>query len=93
MYSRVKDSNFDLNYYQNTHMPMVKGYLGNACQGIQIEIPINEEQPYHVIAHLLFESFESFQKSYLPHSEVVRADIPNYTNLTPSVQMGSVVDA
>lgn len=92
MYLRSDSSYFDLDYYENNHMPMVKSYIGKECKAVQIEMPLNEEQPYHVLAHLLFESLESFQKSYMPHSVAIKEDVKNYTNIVPLVQMGIVTD-
>ena len=36
-YPNTPDSTFDLDYYVNTHIPMVQGKLGAACTGVAVE--------------------------------------------------------
>ena len=36
-YPNNEGSKFDMNYYCNTHMPMVRQKLGAACKGAAVE--------------------------------------------------------
>jgi uncharacterized protein (TIGR02118 family) len=47
--------------------------------------------PYIGLCHLFCESVESFQRSFGPHAAEIMADIPNYTDLTPVLQISEVV--
>jgi len=42
------------------------------------------------VGHLYFESLESFREAFLPHLAKFREDIPNFTNVQPSVQISEV---
>jgi uncharacterized protein (TIGR02118 family) len=42
------------------------------------------------LGHLLFESLEAFQASFGPHAQAIMADIPNYTNTQPTIQISEV---
>ena len=95
MYPNTAGSRFDMAYYCNTHMPMVQEKLGAALKGVAVEQGIAGEEPgspppYLALGHLLFESVETFQTSFAPHAQVIMADIPNYTNTQPTIQISEV---
>ena len=95
MYPNSSDANFNIDYYCNTHMPMVKGLLGDSVKGGNVDYGIaggspDELAPFIAIGHLLFESMESFQMSFGPHAEKIMADIPNYTNTQPQIQINEI---
>ncbi len=90
LYPRSSDSHFDIEYYKNSHMPMVEKFLGDACIRTEVEGAISAEQPFLAMGHVYFESMESFQNHYPEHAEKIRDDIVNYTNITPVVQMSQV---
>lgn len=96
LYPNTSGSQFDINYYCNQHIPMVKEKLGDACKGIAIDEGMSGDAPdspppYSVIAHLFFETVEAFQAAFAPHAEVIMADIPNYTNVQPVIQISKVL--
>jgi uncharacterized protein (TIGR02118 family) len=41
-------------------------------------------------AHFLFDSVEGFQQAFGPHAEAIMADIPNYTDIQPIIQLNEV---
>ena len=43
------------------------------------------------MCHLYCDSVESFQAGFGPHAEQIMADIPNYTDLAPVLQVSEVV--
>lgn len=96
MYPNEKGKWFDIEYYENKHMPMVKGRLGDTLKGYGVDHAICESEsgvasPYIAVGYLLFESFEQFQKEYLPQRDEVKKDIPNYTDIEPVVQISEIV--
>ncbi|HEX8764213.1 MAG TPA: EthD family reductase [Candidatus Acidoferrum sp.] len=46
--------------------------------------------PYLAIGQLQFDSLEAFQASFGPHSQEIMADIPNYTDTQPIIQISAV---
>ncbi|OGB21748.1 MAG: ethyl tert-butyl ether degradation protein EthD [Burkholderiales bacterium RIFCSPLOWO2_02_FULL_57_36] len=95
-YPITPGSRFDMDYYRNSHMPMAKEKLGPACTHFTIEQGLAGGSPgapatYSVIGQLFFESMESFQKSFGPHAREISADIPNYTDTVPIVQVSQVL--
>jgi len=43
------------------------------------------------MCHLRFESVEAFQRAFGPHAEAIMADIPNYTDIEPMLQISEVL--
>src|SRR5262245_21547525 len=89
------DTKFNMTYYVDYHMPMVRRLLGLALKGILVEQGICGETaaspaPYVATGHLLFESLEAHQTSFAPHAKEIIEDIPNYTNSEPLIQIGEV---
>lgn len=87
---------FDLDYYTQKHVPMVVGLLGSSLKGAAIEKGLSGAEPGStasntVMACMYFESVEAFQNSFGPHAEKILADLPNFTNIQPDIQINEVV--
>lgn len=85
---------FDMAYYTTKHMPMVQRLVA-ACKGIAAEQGLSAREPgsapaYIAIGHLLFDTVEAYHSGFAPHAEQIRADIPNYTNTKPTVQISQI---
>lgn len=95
LYANPEDCRFDFDYYCKSHMPMVKDKFGSACQGIAVDKYLPSEPgarpPYVAAAHLYFKSVEAFQAAFAPHAEEILADIPNYTNVQPTIVFSEVL--
>ena len=96
-YPNGEDKTFNMEYYESKHMTLAKSLLGNSLKAIAIDkglasgIP-NKPVPYLAIGYLYFDSIAAFQKAM--NSEVdakLNADIPNYTNSKPIVQISEVL--
>ena len=64
-------------------------------KGAGVEQGLGGMQPgsppaYVAMGHLLFESVEAFRQSFAPHAQELLGDIPNYTNITPTIQISEV---
>ena len=95
LYPKTDTTTFDMDYYCDSHMPMVKEKLGDACKEIAVEGGLgggapDSAPPYIAMGHLYFESVEDFQTSFSPHAEAIMADIPKYTNVEPILQVSQV---
>ena len=95
MYPNREGTKFDMGYYLNHHIPMVRRLLGSPLKGVSVEQGISGEEPgspapYVTTCALLFDSVQSFQTSFSPHAEEIMEDIPKYTNSEPLLQIGEV---
>ena len=96
MYPNTPGCKFDHGYYANNHMPMVKRKLGDACRSYTVDKGLTGGAPgapatYVGMCHIFCDSVEAFQTAFGPHAQEIMADIPNYTNLTPVIQISEVV--
>lgn len=95
LYPNGADVTFDMAYYTSKHMPMVQHKCGPACRTIAADLGIAggepaSKPPYIAIGYLTFDSVEAFQKAFGPHSAQILADIPNYTNARPVIQISEI---
>ncbi len=96
MYPNTPGARFDHDYYRDTHMPMVKARLGTACLYYTVDKGLvggAPDQPatYVGMCHIFCESIDAFQNAFGPHADDIMADIPNYTDLAPMLQISEVV--
>lgn len=95
LYPAADKARFDMDYYCRSHMPMVQSKLGSACKQIAVEQGVSGGAPgsaptYVAMGHLYFDSLQAFQDSFPPHAEGFMADIPNYTDIQPVIQISEV---
>jgi len=95
LYPNGADTKFDMTYYLNHHIPMVRRLLGSALKGVSVEQGISGQEPgsaapYIAAGHLLFDSVQSFQESVGPHAQELMEEIPKYTNSAPLFQIGEI---
>jgi len=94
-YLNGEGKTFDMDYYCNKHIPLVKTNTGEALKKVDVEQGLAGLAPgakpdYIAAAHLYFDSVESFQSSFGPHIPAFTADVPNFTNISPVGQINEV---
>lgn len=84
---------FDWDYYTSTHMTMVGREMDllhwTAAKGIDAAVP----PTYQAIATLVFESREKWLQSFEKAGPNLLADIPNYTDAQPILQVTEFQDS
>jgi uncharacterized protein (TIGR02118 family) len=95
LYPAGETTKFDMDYYCKNHMPMVGGKLGAACKSMAVEQGLaggaaGVPPTYVAMGHLYFDSVDAFQAAFAPHASAIMADIPNYTNVQPIIQISEV---
>jgi len=96
-YPHSGGSKFDMAYYVEKHMPMVRQKLGAACKGMAVEHGVDGATPgapptYVAMGHVWFDSVEAFRAAWAPHAEAIMGDVPNYTKIQPILQVSEVKD-
>jgi uncharacterized protein (TIGR02118 family) len=96
LYPHTEGSRFDVNYYRDTHIPMIERAVGTPLKAVEIEQGLaggapGTPPPYVCAAHMYFDSVESFQQSFMPHAATIRADVRNYTDIKPVMQIAQVL--
>ncbi len=94
-YPNEQGKKFDMSYYFNMHVPMIQEKLGRACKHLAVEEGLAGAAPglpatYLIMFHLYFDSVEAFQSAFGPHAQTIMGDIPNYTDIQPTIQVSEV---
>ena len=96
MYPHSPGARFDHAYYRDKHMPLLASRLGEACKSYTIDKGLaggapGEAPTYVGMCHVFADSVESFQAAFGPHAKEILADIANYTDIQPVMQISEVV--
>ena len=95
MYPNSPDATFDIDYYCNSHVPMVGEKLGAALKGVSVDSGLagsgaGEAALFIAIGHLIFDSVEDFQQAFGPKTEEIMSDLANFTNIQPQIQISEI---
>jgi uncharacterized protein (TIGR02118 family) len=96
-YPNVVGAKFDFDSYLGTHVPLVEAKLrGHGLTGWTIDKGLSGGAPgmepeFLVQAQLLFESIEAFKAAMESEGAEIMADIPNYTDVQPQIQVNKVL--
>lgn len=97
-YENGEDKTFDMDYYANKHMPMAASLFGDSLKAMSIDKGVangapDRPLPYVAIGYFYFEDMDTFKSAMGANSETLRADVPNYTNILPMIQISEVQTA
>jgi uncharacterized protein (TIGR02118 family) len=88
-YPSGDDTTFDHDYYRATHVPLAV----EAWNPLRSEIDKGIDGPNVAAVHLYFDSLDAFQSAMAsPKTADVMADVANYTNIAPVMQIAEVVE-
>ena len=96
MYPNTPGGRFDHDYYRDKHMPLVKARMGEACKSYTVDKGLaggapGAPAPYAAVGQVYFRSLEDFQKASKAHGKELFADVPNFTDITPQVQIAEII--
>ncbi len=97
LYPAGDGKKFDMDYYLNKHIPMVKGLFAGALKATAIDIGIaggaaGAPTPFVVICCFYFDNVSAFQNAMAANGPKIQGDIPNYTNIQPVIQISKVLE-
>ena len=97
-YPNEEGSTFDMDYYANKHMPMASDLFGDSLKAMIIDKGLaggapNTPAPYVAVGYFYFADMATCQSSMGEHSKTLQADVPNYTNIKPVLQISEVQTA
>jgi uncharacterized protein (TIGR02118 family) len=98
LYPNGDGKTFNMDYYSTKHMPMAAGLFGDSLKAMSIDKGLaggaaGSPAPYLAIGYFYFETMSACQNSMGPNSAKLRADVPNYTNIQPVIQISEVQKA
>ncbi|HTV01596.1 MAG TPA: EthD family reductase [Luteitalea sp.] len=89
LYPQHSGARFDLAYYRATHIPLAMKVM-QADKVMLIEgVATDAAAPFAMIAHFQFASPEALKAAISkPEMAEVRADIPKFTDIKPTIMVG-----
>jgi uncharacterized protein (TIGR02118 family) len=88
LYPVTEGAGFDHDYYKDHHVPLVCRLWG--LDGAEIDRGVNG--PYVAAVHVRFPSMGAFQDAMASEdTQKILADLPNYTTITPVMQVSEIV--
>jgi uncharacterized protein (TIGR02118 family) len=95
MYPNSSDAIFDIDYYCNTHLSLVEKLLGGALKSGSIDYGLaggapGEAPAFVAMGHMTFNSVDEFQESFGPNADEIMADLSNFTNIQPQIQISEI---
>ena len=95
LYPYGEGKRFDIDYYRNSHIPMVKKAMGEACREISVDVGLggrapDSPPPFVAMAHMVFDSMETFRAAFSPIGAELSKDAPNYTDISPLMQISEI---
>jgi uncharacterized protein (TIGR02118 family) len=95
LYPNGDDKTFNMDYYENKHMPMVAGFLGKNLKFYEIDRGVagrtpNDKVPFLAIGYFYITDVDEYNKAIAQNRDAVVNDIKNYTNIQPVVQISEI---
>ncbi|MCX6216637.1 EthD family reductase [Spirosoma sp.] len=94
LYPKTENSQFDLTYYLEKHIPLVKERLTPfGLTGVDMNEAITGGEalpPYAMITFLAFNTTDELEKGMGTHGAELLGDIPNFTDVQPLTQVVQV---
>jgi uncharacterized protein (TIGR02118 family) len=59
-------------------------------RGVGVEA-IGLQSSFVAMCHYVFDSVQDFMDAYGPHAATLQGDLANYTDITPTIQIGEVL--
>lgn len=94
-YPNGDDKTFDMNYYEEKHMPMVAAVLGKNLYFYEIDKGLsgrtaNDKPPFMAIGYFYVKDIDEYNKAIAQNRDAIIADFKNYTNVQPVVQINEI---
>lgn len=95
LYPGGEGKTFDMDYYEQTHMPMMAGLLGKNLRFYEIDKGIagrapGDRVPFVAIGYFYVNDVAEYNKAIMEHIDAVRSDVQRYTNIQPTVQISEI---
>ena len=95
LYPNGEGKTIDMGYYENKHMPMVAGFLGENLKFYEIDKGVagrtpNDKVPYLAVGYFYIKDVAEYNKAIGQNRDAVISDFKNYTNIQPVIQISEV---
>jgi uncharacterized protein (TIGR02118 family) len=96
MYPNQAGARFDIDYYRTRHMQLVRTHM-QPHGLVRTEVlkglsgTAGQPAPFICIGNLYFETADGYEKGIAASAGALRADIPNFTDVSPVRQISEIL--
>jgi uncharacterized protein (TIGR02118 family) len=95
LYPNGDGVNFNMDYYEKKHMPMMAVFLGKNLKHYEIDKGLSgrtsgDKPPFVAIGYFYIDDIAAYNSAIAQNIDAVRSDIKNYTNIQPIVQVSEI---
>lgn len=95
LYPNGEDATFDMDYYEEKHMPMVAGFIGDNLKFYEIDKGLagrtpEDEVPFVAIGYFYVSDLAQYNAAIGQNIDAILGDFKNYTNIRPVVQISEI---
>ncbi len=95
LYPNEEGKNFDMDYYEKSHMPMMAKILGKNLKFYEIDKGIagrsaNDKIPFIAVGYFYCYNHADYNAAIAASREAIMNDIPKYTNIQPIIQISEI---
>ena len=95
LYPNSEGVRFDFDYYKNRHATLIMRLYGKGIARYELRRgvagPDGGKPPYVATVNFWIGSQELFDAAQAKHTAELIADVPNFTNVMPAIQIDEVV--
>jgi uncharacterized protein (TIGR02118 family) len=95
LYPNTPDVKFDFDYYRSKHIALIKRLYGRGIAKIELRHGVATQDgspiPYIAVINIWIGSQKVFDDATAKHAKELIADVPNFTNARPVIQIDEVV--
>ena len=93
LYQRQEGKKFDLEYYKNFHLPLVKDRLSPVKMEIDLGTTVmGKDSPYIAITYMYFDSVQQLAAKYFFASAELNEDVEKFTDTKLVFQISEIVE-
>ncbi len=96
LYPNTPGVTFDFDYYLKKHATLIDRLYGKCIAKLELRrgtaTPDGKPPPYVAIINIWIADQEAFDAAGAKHGPALIADVPNFTNTMPTIQIDEVVE-
>lgn len=96
LYPNTADVRFDFDYYKNSHATLIMRLYGKGIAKYELRKglagPDGGKPPYVATVNFWIGDQKAFDDAQAKHTQALIDDVPNFTNVQPTIQFDEVAD-
>ncbi|MEC7265422.1 MAG: EthD family reductase [Bacteroidota bacterium] len=95
LYPNGEGKTFDMDYYEQKHMPMVANFIGDNLKFYEIDKVIsgrtpNDQPPHLAVGYFYVSDIAKYGQAIGANRDAIVNDFKNYTNIQPVIQISEI---